>query len=161
MKKSILSLAVVALLASSVVTSCKKKDEAVSPTNKSPFVSIISPTSTSALYTNSNVYVYASAYDLDGSISKVDFYDGSTLIGTATKGYNASEMAKVASDTLTYYVSKALSAGSHTLTAKAYDNANASTTSTAVTITVTEPIVIVPVVVEAAEVVAVAAVARK
>jgi chitinase len=151
MKKSILSLAVVALLASSVVTSCKKKDESVTPSNKSPYVSITYPKSTSSFSTKSNVSIYVEASDPDGTISKVEFYDGSTLLGTETKGYKASEMAKVASDTLTYYVSKALSAGSHTLTAKAYDNANASTTSTAVTITVTEPIVVVPVVVEASK----------
>jgi hypothetical protein len=57
-------------------------------------------------------------------VSKVEFYNGTTLLGTAaTTPYNFSWTNVVA--------------GSYTLTAKAYDNLNAVTTSTAATVTVT------------------------
>jgi Bacterial Ig domain len=145
MKKSILGLTVAALLASSVVTSCKKKDEAVSPNNKAPYVLMRYPASNDLVfYTSSDVYIDALASDADGSISKVEFYDGSKLIGTETKG-NVPKYAKIASDTLSYSMSMNFTAGSHTITAKAYDNANANTTSTAVTITVRDAVEVVAV----------------
>ena len=67
----------------------------------------------------------ASAADSDGTIAKVDFYAGSTLLGTAT--------------TAPYSVAwNDVGAGTYSLTAVATDNAGATTTSAAVSVTVSE-----------------------
>jgi hypothetical protein len=68
--------------------------------------------------------VNATAADSDGTVTKVDFFNGSTLVGTATSA--------PFSVTLTN-----LAAGSYSLTAKATDNGGATTTSAPVNITVT------------------------
>lgn len=93
------------------------------PTNNPPSVSITSP-SNGATYTESdNITINANASDSDGSVSKVEFYRGSTKIGEDASSpysvtwYNASE-------------------GSVTLTAKATDDDGASTTSSGVNVTV-------------------------
>jgi len=65
----------------------------------------------------------ASASDSDGSISKVEFYNGSTLIATLT--------ASPYSATFT-----GVPVGTYTVTAKAYDNQGATTTSAPITASV-------------------------
>ena len=67
----------------------------------------------------------ASASDSDGTIAKVDFYAGTTLLGTAT----------AAPYTLTW---SGVGTGTYTLTAVATDNAGATTTSSAVSVTVSD-----------------------
>ena len=68
--------------------------------------------------------VAATATDSDGTISKVEFYNGSTLVATDT--------------TSPYSVSfTGVPVGIYTIKAKAYDNKGASTTSAPVTIYVT------------------------
>ena len=70
------------------------------------------------------VAISATAADSDGTISKVEFYDGATLVNNDTSspyGFNFS------SNTV----------GAHTLTARAYDNMGAITTSAPVTVTIT------------------------
>lgn len=87
-----------------------------------PTVAITSPTSgttTSA----SAVTVNASASDTDGSVMRVDLYSGSTLLG----GSNSSTCS---------FVWNNPPAGTHTLTAKATDNAGVTGTSAPVQITV-------------------------
>ncbi len=65
----------------------------------------------------------ASASDADGTVSRVDFYRGQTLIQSdTTSPYTASWSSAPA--------------GTYSLTAIAYDNEGASTTSPAVTVTV-------------------------
>lgn len=69
------------------------------------------------------VNLTATPADADGTIAKVDFYDGATLLGSKTAAPWT-------------FAHSAAAAGSHSYTAKAFDNDNASTTSTAQAVTV-------------------------
>lgn len=91
--------------------------------NAPPTVSLTSPTANQGFATGSSILLTANAADSDGSVSKVDFYRGTTLIGTAT----------AAPYTVTW---SNAAAGSYSLTAKATDNRGASKTSSAVAIVV-------------------------
>ena len=92
--------------------------------NLLPAVSITAPASdTTYPTTPASVTITASASDSDGTISKVDFYQGGTLLGTATSSPYT-------------YVWNNVSAGSYYLTAVATDNNNGTTTSLPVPITV-------------------------
>ncbi|MDF2454713.1 MAG: hypothetical protein K0R51_706 [Cytophagaceae bacterium] len=96
----------------------------VTGANQAPSVSLTSP-SNNALYTApASVTLTASASDTDGTIDRVEFYEGSNLLTTVYSGSYTYNWTSVA-------------AGSYTLTAKAYDDDNASTTSSSVSITVT------------------------
>ena len=68
----------------------------------------------------------AAASDSDGTIARVDFYDGGNLLGTVTTAPYALSWSNVG-------------AGTHTLAAAATDNSGASTTSAPVTVTVANP----------------------
>jgi len=69
------------------------------------------------------VNLTATPADADGTIAKVEFYDGATLLGSKTAAPWT-------------FAHSAAAAGSHSYTAKAFDNDNASTTSTAQAATV-------------------------
>jgi hypothetical protein len=69
------------------------------------------------------VTISASASDTDGTIARVDFYDGATLIGSRTA-------------TPYSITTSTLVAGTHTITAKAVDDRNGVGTSAAVSITI-------------------------
>jgi type II secretory pathway pseudopilin PulG len=93
--------------------------------NASPTISITQPTDgNSSFVAPASITISATASDSDGTVSKVDFYQGSTLLGTDTTGPSYS------------YTWGSVAAGSYSLTAKATDNDGAVTTSTAVNITV-------------------------
>jgi RHS repeat-associated protein len=94
--------------------------------NAPPAVNITSPSSGAVFAASANITVTANASDSDGSISRVDFYQGATLIGTATNSPYTINWNSVA-------------AGSYTLTARATDNLGATTTSALVNITVNAP----------------------
>ncbi|MBT9522758.1 MAG: hypothetical protein IV101_17940, partial [Dechloromonas sp.] len=94
--------------------------------NAAPTVAISSPTANQTFASPANVTITASAADSDGSIAKVEFYQGATLIGTAT----------AAPYTVTW---SSAPSGAYVLTAKATDNRGAGTTSTAVPIFVDVP----------------------
>jgi predicted phage tail protein len=66
----------------------------------------------------------ATASDTDGSVAKVEFYSGATLLGTDTSSPYSFTWSSVP-------------AGTYSLTAVAYDNLGAKTTSAARSITVT------------------------
>jgi hypothetical protein len=92
-------------------------------TNQAPSVSITSPASGASFSAPATVSITASANDTDGTINKVEFYNGSTLLGSdATSPYS--------------FTWSGVTTGSYTLTTKAYDNLNAVTTSSVVNITV-------------------------
>ena len=94
-----------------------------SATNQLPNVSLTSPTAGASFAAGANITLQATASDSDGSISKVEFYRGSTLVGTdTTSPYSV--------------VWSGATAGITSLTARAYDNTGATRTSTAVSITV-------------------------
>jgi chitinase len=94
------------------------------PGNVSPVVSISSPAGGASFTAPASVTISASATDADGSIAKVDFYNGSTKLGTVT----ASPYS---------YTWGSIAAGTYSLTAIATDNGGATTTSAAVSISVT------------------------
>jgi hypothetical protein len=93
------------------------------PSNQAPSVNVTAP-SNGATFTAPATYTFsANASDSDGGVTKVEFFRGSTLVGTDT--------------TSPYSVSDAgVGAGSYALTAKATDSGGATTTSAAANITV-------------------------
>jgi len=93
------------------------------PNNLPPTVSITSPANNASYSAPATVIVSASASDSDGTVSRVDFYQGSTLIGSDTTSPFSITWSNVP-------------AGTYSLTAVATDNGNATATSAAITITV-------------------------
>ncbi len=94
--------------------------------NQSPVVSITAPANNATFTAGANVTVTATATDADGSVSKVEFYNGATLLGTVTVSpWN--------------YTMTGIAAGTYNLTARATDNRGAVTTSSVVTIVVNTP----------------------
>ncbi|MFQ3575581.1 MAG: glycosyl hydrolase family 8 [Cytophagales bacterium] len=91
--------------------------------NQAPSVSLTSPTNNSSFCSATNITLSANASDADGSVARVEFYRGTTLIGTVNNApYNFNwTNAPV---------------GTHSITARAFDNLNLSTTSTAINITI-------------------------
>ena len=100
----------------------------VAPANVPPTVTLTAPANGATFTAPATISLTATAADSDGTISKVEFYNGATLLGTDTTAPYS-------------YTWTSVAAGSYTLTAKAYDNLNAATTSTAATVTVTVPAV--------------------
>lgn len=92
--------------------------------NAPPTVSITTPVNGASFNAPANITITANATDSDGSVSRVDFYQGATLIGSGTSSPYTMSWNNVA-------------AGSHSLTARATDNLGATTTSTAVSVSVT------------------------
>ena len=91
--------------------------------NIPPTVNLTAPVTGSTYTAPAIIPLTATAADSDGTVSKVEFYNGVTLLGTATVAPYSYSWSGVA-------------AGSYTLTAKAYDNQGAVTTSVAATVTV-------------------------
>lgn len=95
------------------------------PANKPPTVTISSPVTT---YTApANITLNASASDSDGSISKVEFFNGSAKIGEATTSPYALKW-------------NGTNAGNYTITAKATDNQAAAANSNSLNLQVTQPV---------------------
>jgi len=93
--------------------------------NNPPTATLTSPLQGASFLAGSSITLTANASDTDGTIARVEFYQGTTLIGTAT--------------TAPYSVNWSVTApGTYTLTVKAFDNLGGVGTSTA-TITVTGP----------------------
>jgi len=95
----------------------------VNPPNQLPAVSLTAPTNGQVFSAPANITLTASASDADGMVTKVQFFQGTTLIGEDTSAPFSFPWNNVA-------------AGSYSLTAKAFDNAGATTTSAAVSIIV-------------------------
>jgi chitinase len=91
--------------------------------NTPPAVSITSPANNANFTAPATVTIQASASDADGSVTKVEFFNGSTSLGSVTAAPYSYTWSNVA-------------AGTYTITAKATDNSGAVTTSAAVTIVV-------------------------
>ncbi|MBO9703726.1 MAG: cellulase family glycosylhydrolase [Sporocytophaga sp.] len=91
--------------------------------NASPTVSITSPANNATYAAGANITLTANASDTDGQITKVEFYNGTTLLGSSTTSPYS-------------YTWTGVAAGTFTITAKATDNGGAATTSTAITIVV-------------------------
>lgn len=130
MKNSFISI--LALTVITGVVSCKKKSDDPAPAttstktetaNQAPTVSITAPSNNTSVSSGTSVTISANATDTDGTITKVEFYDGTTLLNTDTESPYSFSTAS-------------LTVGSHSLTAKAYDNGSATTTSAAISLTI-------------------------
>jgi predicted phage tail protein len=94
-----------------------------STSNKPPTVSLTAPSSGATFTAGATISLAATASDPEGKLAKVEFYRGTTLLGTDTSSPFTFSWSNVA-------------AGSYSLTAVAYDTAGAKTTSAAVPVTV-------------------------
>jgi len=95
----------------------------VPSSNIPPTVSITSPSNGATFTAGANITINATASDSDGTVTKVDFYQGTTFLGTDTSSPYS-------------YTWNNVPAGSYSLTAKATDDDSAVTTSAPVNITV-------------------------
>ena len=93
------------------------------PPNAPPSVTISSPANNSTFTAPGNISIAATATDSDGSVTRVDFFAGSSAIGADTTAPFQFSWTNVP-------------AGTYTLTARATDSAGASATSSPVTVTV-------------------------
>jgi regulation of enolase protein 1 (concanavalin A-like superfamily) len=94
-----------------------------SAANQRPTVGLTAPSTGATFTAPATIALAASASDPDGSVAKVEFYAGSTLLGTDT--------------TAPYTFSwTGVPAGSYTVKAIVYDNTGASTTSAPITVSV-------------------------
>src|SRR5690606_28397483 len=91
--------------------------------NAGPTVSLTSPKSDAQFAVGSSVSMAATAADSDGTITKVEFYNGTTLLGTDTSAPYS-------------YTWTNVKAGEYNITAKATDNKGAAATSSVVKIKV-------------------------
>jgi glucose/arabinose dehydrogenase len=96
------------------------------PVNSPPTVSITAPASGATFTAPANITITASAGDSDGTVTRVDFFQGTTLLGSDSTAPYTFSWNNVA-------------AGSYALTAQAVDNSLAVTTSSVVNITVNGP----------------------
>src|SRR5207248_36068 len=89
-----------------------------------PWVALTAPANGSTFTPGSTIALSATATAPSGySISKVEFFEGATLVGTSTAAPYSVSLTNVA-------------AGSHSYTAKATDNRGGVTTSSAVSVSV-------------------------
>jgi hypothetical protein len=91
--------------------------------NTKPSVSLTAPANNASYYAGTNINLAATASDPDGSVTKVEFYQGATKIGESTTSPYTFTWTNV-------------QPGTYSLTAKATDNDNADSTTAAVTIVV-------------------------
>jgi len=91
--------------------------------NVAPSVSLTAPANNTSYTAPASIILSANASDADGAVSKVDFYNGNSLIFTdATAPYS--------------FTWTSLSPGTYTISVKATDNMGASTNSSSLTVTV-------------------------
>lgn len=96
------------------------------PVTNVPTVSLTAPANNASFSAPATISLTADASDTDGTISKVEFFNGSTKIGEdASAPYS--------------YVWTNVPAGTYAITAKATDNLGNSSASVAVTVTVAVP----------------------
>lgn len=100
--------------------------------NAAPAVTLTSPANGASFTPPQTVPLTASADDIDGTIAKVEFYQGTTKIGE--------------DETAPYGIDWSAPAGAFDLTARAIDSQGASTDSAAVAINVINPIPVVTIV---------------
>ena len=96
------------------------------PPNQSPTVSLSSPEATVTLVAPAALDLLAAASDPDGTVARVEFYNGATKLGELTSAPYSLSLAS-------------LSSGTYSFTAIAYDDKGASTASTPLTITISAP----------------------
>ncbi|WP_089321212.1 DUF4082 domain-containing protein [Pontibacter ummariensis] len=93
--------------------------------NKTPTVSLTSPANNATFTAPATINIAANASDTDGTVSRVEFFQGTTKLGEdLTSPYE--------------YSWASVPAGSYQLTARATDNAGGAATSSVVNVTVNE-----------------------
>lgn len=98
----------------------------VSFSHKAPVVNLTSPASNTTFKSGATININANATDADGTVSKVEFYNGNTLLATDyTRPYS--------------YSWNNVQKGNYGITAKATDNNGLATTSDKVWVSVAEP----------------------
>jgi RHS repeat-associated protein len=93
-------------------------------TNKAPTVSLVAPSAGAIFAAPASITLTATASDSDGTIARVEFYQGATLLGTKTAAPYSMTWTNVAG-------------GTYSLTALAVDNLGVQARSAAVSISVT------------------------
>lgn len=111
---------------SGALTSSNPVNVVVNVPNSAPVVTLTTPLNGTTFPAGSNIGLAATAADFDGLVSKVEFFAGTTLVGTSTTPVNGLYTATWTNT----------NTGVHALTAKATDNSNATTNSAAATINV-------------------------
>jgi len=94
--------------------------------NMSPDVSISFPPNAAEYTVPAGITIMANASDTDGTVSKVEFYNEVTLLGTDTNAPYS-------------YTWSDVNAGTYTITARATDNQGASATSAPISLIVNTP----------------------
>jgi endoglucanase len=92
--------------------------------NRPPTVSLTSPAAGATFTAPATINFAATASDPDGTVSRVEFLSGGTVVGTDTTSPYSFAWSNV-------------SANTYALTARAVDNAGATTTTVPITVTVT------------------------
>jgi parallel beta-helix repeat protein len=101
----------------------KDGESVTAPSNESSAVTITSPVNNASFSLSSTVTISATATDKDGSVTKVEFYNGTTLLGSDnTSPYS--------------FTWKNVATGNYLLTAKATDNNGLVTASQDISISV-------------------------
>ena len=95
----------------------------VATANTPPVVSLTAPSNNATFNTNSAITLTATATDANGSVSKVEFFNGASKLGEDTSAPYSFAWNNVAN-------------GNYVLVAKATDNNNAATTSSAISVVV-------------------------
>jgi hypothetical protein len=95
------------------------------PANQAPTINWVAPASNTVVNAPGNFALSASASDADGTISKVEFFNGATPLGTGT----------LSGGTYVYSWTN-VAAGTYSVTAKATDDKGATATTSAVTLVV-------------------------
>ena len=93
--------------------------------NVGPTVSIVSPTNSQVLLLRSNMLIKASAVDVDGSVTNLQFFSDGNLLGQIANPQSSETFAWTN-----------LTSGAHQLTARAQDDVGVISTSAPVSITV-------------------------
>ncbi len=114
-----------------LITTSAAVNVTVTAANQPPTVAITDPANGATFTADATITIQAAANDTDGSVTQVEFFDGTNSLGViATFPYQM---------TITFYP------GSHPLTAVATDDQGASTTSAEVTITVNSVLIAEPI----------------
>ena len=114
---------VIAATAAAALAACGGggSDGPTTPANQAPSVTLDLPVANTNYLSTDTVHITATATDADGTVAKVEFFDGTTKIGEDTSAPFAFDWANPA-------------VGPHTLTVRATDNAGATTVSASRTI---------------------------
>lgn len=102
--------------------------ETTTPSNSAPTVSLTLPAPNTTFASGAEILLRATATDADGTVAKVEFFDGTTKLGEDTTSPYEFRWTGAAT-------------GSHSVTARATDNQGAAATSASLPLIVNAPVV--------------------